>query len=147
MQGAAIKSPRQPAYNAADAIPSRLRIKVTSEHFHLTIEVTSAPDAHTIVLNGEADLLGTPKIEAALKDAYAADSELIVIDLRNLTFIDSSGLHALATGHELSRARGQELRIIPGPDNVQRLFELTGMSEVLPFWDPKLVRDSPSSAD
>lgn len=119
-------------------------MEVTSEHPYLTIEVTSTPDAHTIVLTGEVDLLGTPQIEAALKNAYAANAELIVIDLRNLTFIDSSGLHALATAHELSRARGQELRILPGPANVQRLFELTGMSEVLPFCDAKFARYSPS---
>lgn len=119
-------------------------MEVTSGHPYLTIEVMSAPEAHTIVLSGEVDLLGTPQIEAALKDAHDADAELIVIDLRNLTFIDSSGLHALATGHQLSRARGQELRIIPGPANVQRLFELTGMNEVLPFCDAKLARDLPN---
>jgi anti-sigma B factor antagonist len=131
-------------YNAADATTSKQKMEVTSKHPYLTIEVTSASDAHTIVLSGEVDLLGTPQIEAALKDAYDANPELIVIDLKNLTFIDSSGLHALVTGHELCRARGQELRIIPGPANVQRLFELTGMNEVLPFYDSKLDRDSPS---
>jgi anti-sigma B factor antagonist len=120
---------------------------VTSEHPYLTVEVTGPPDAHTIVLAGEADLLGAPKIDAALKAAAGSESELVVIDLRKLTFIDSSGLHALATGHELCRARGQELRIVPGPANVQRLFELTGMNEVLPFCDVELDEDSaPSDA-
>jgi anti-anti-sigma factor len=110
-------------------------VKVTGEHPYLTIDVTSAAKAQTIVLTGEADLLGAPKIEATLKDASADGSGLIVIDLRNLTFIDSSGLQALLTGHELCRARGHELRIVPGPENVQRLFELTGMNEALPFTD------------
>ena len=68
--------------------------------------------------------LGVPKIEAALNEASAGEPELIVIDLRSLTFIDSSGLQALVTGHELCQARGHELRIVPGPENVQRLFEL-----------------------
>lgn len=113
-------------------------VKATGTHPYLAIEITSAPDAHTIVLSGEIDLLGAPKIEAALKDV-PADSELIVIDLRGLTFIDSSGLHALATGQQLCLARGQELRIIPGPPNVQRLFEITGMNDVLPFCDAELV--------
>jgi anti-sigma B factor antagonist len=108
---------------------------LTSEHPYLTIDVTSAPKAQTIVLTGEADLLGAPKIEAALKDASAGEPGLIVIDLRNLTFIDSSGLQALLTGHAHCRARGHELRIVPGPENVQRLFELTGMNEALPFTD------------
>lgn len=108
---------------------------MTSEHPYLTIDMTRAPKAQTIVLTGEADLVGVPKIEAALKDACAGEPELIVVDLRSLTFIDSSGLHALLTGHELCRARGHELRIIPGPEKVQRLFELTGMDDALPFVD------------
>lgn len=108
---------------------------MTSKHPYLTIDVTSAAKAQTIVLTGEADLLGAPKIEKALKDASAGEPELIVIDLRSLTFIDSSGLQALIAGHEFCHARGHELRIVPGPENVQRLFELTGMDQVLPFTD------------
>jgi anti-anti-sigma factor len=123
-------------------------MKVTSEHDSLAIEVTSGSEAHTIALAGEADLLGSPKIEAALEEACSGESRLVVIDLRGLTFIDSSGLHTLITGHELCRARGQELRIIPGPANVQRLFELTGMKDVLPIAEDELLLDSepPSAA-
>jgi anti-sigma B factor antagonist len=122
-------------------------MKATSEHPHLTIEVTSTPEAHTIVLAGEVDLQGAPKVEAAFKDAFDGEPELIVVDLSNLTFIDSSGLHALVTGHELCRARGHALSIIPGSANVQRLFELTGMSEVLPLSEPEPVlhHNPPSS--
>lgn len=108
---------------------------MASENLYLTVEATSASDVQTIVLAGEADLLGAPQIEAALKDAAAGESQLVIVDLRELTFIDSSGLQALATGHELCRSRGHELRIVRGPANVQRLFDLTGMSEVLPFVD------------
>lgn len=108
---------------------------MTSAQPYLTIEVTSAPEARTVVLTGEADLLGAPKIEAALKDACAEKPGLVVIDLRNLTFIDSSGLHVLMTGHEHCVAQGHELRVIPGPANVQRLFEITGMEGILPFTD------------
>jgi anti-sigma B factor antagonist len=105
----------------------------------MSIEVTSAPEAHTIVLRGEADLLGSREIEAAFEDARDSSSECIVVDLRRLTFIDSSGLHALVSGHALCRARGQVLRVIPGPPSVQRLFEIAGMEDVLPFCDAELV--------
>lgn len=101
----------------------------------------SVRDAHTIVLTGEADLQGASKLEAALEDASGGEPALVVVDLRSLTFIDSSGLHALITGHQLCRARGHELRIIPGPANIQRLFELTGLSEALPFCDAELALD------
>lgn len=108
---------------------------MSSAHPYLTVEVTSTPKAQTIILAGEADLLGAPKIEAALKDACAEEPGLVVIDLRDLTFIDSSGLHVLMTGHEQCIAQGHEFRVIPGPANVQRLFEITGMDEILPFTD------------
>ncbi len=116
---------------------------MNSQHPYLTIEVTSTPDAHTIALNGEADLLGAPRIEAALADAVTGQAPRIVVDLRNLTFIDSSGLRALMGGHEQCLARGHELRIIPGPANVRRLFELSGMNEVLPFCDAELAVGAP----
>jgi anti-sigma B factor antagonist len=110
-------------------------MRVTSGPPHLTIDVTSGPQVQRIVLIGEADLLGAPKIEAALQGACAGEPGLVVVDLKRLTFIDSSGLHALLAGHELCCARGRELRVVPGPENVQRLFELTGMDRALPFID------------
>jgi anti-anti-sigma factor len=118
---------------------------VNSQHPCLTIEVANAPEAHAIVLIGEADLLGAPDIEVALADAATCEAQRIVIDLRNLTFIDSSGLRALMEGHEQCLARGHEMRIIPGPAHVQRLFELSGMNEVLPFCDAQLATDAPQS--
>lgn len=119
-------------------------MKVISEPPYLIIEVTSVSRAKTIVLTGEADLQGAPEIEAALQDASAGEPGLIVIDLRNLTFIDSSCLHALVRGHELCRAYGHELSVIPGPANIQRLFELTGMDEILPFCDAEPSLESSS---
>jgi anti-sigma B factor antagonist len=122
-------------------------VTVTSGNPYLTIAVTKAPDAYKIALNGEADLLGTPEIEAALQDAHADDSRLVVVDLSELTFIDSSGLHALVSGHELCRARGQELRVVPGPANIQRLFELAGLNEVLSFAGAPPSGDTPHGVD
>lgn len=119
---------------------------MNSQHPYLTVEVTSTPEAHTVLLSGEADLLGAPTIESALTDA-ANDAVRITLDLRNLTFIDSSGLRALMRGHEQCVARGVELQVIRGPENIQRLFELSGMNEILPFRAPELVSDVSPSDD
>jgi anti-sigma B factor antagonist len=115
---------------------------VNRKHPYLTIEMTRAAGTQTIVLTGEADLAGAPKVEETLIDACADEPALIVVDLRNLTFIDSSGLQALITGHERCRARGQEMRIIPAPARLQRLFELTGVNDILPFCDPEASENS-----
>jgi anti-sigma B factor antagonist len=119
---------------------------VTSEHPYLIIDVTGAPRAQTIALTGEADLLGAPSLEAAFAEVCTGEPGLIVLDLRNLTFIDSSGLHALVTGHQLCRVRGHELKVIPGPANIQRLFEITGMNDALPFSDPEPVCDNDATS-
>ncbi len=120
---------------------------MTSEHPYLTIQVTHSHMACTIALAGEADLLGAPRLQAAFTDACSGEPKLIVLDLKNLTFIDSSGLHALVAGHQLCRTHGHDLKIIPGPANVQRLFELTGMNDLLPFGDPQTVANEPSLSD
>ncbi|HEY2536357.1 MAG TPA: STAS domain-containing protein [Solirubrobacteraceae bacterium] len=121
-------------------------MKVTHLYPYLTIEVTSASEVCTIALAGEADLSEAPNIEAALADACAGEQERIVVDLRNLTFIDSSGLRALMGGHEQCVSLGHELRIIRGPANIQRVFELSGMDDVLPFCDAELA-SGPSPSD
>ncbi|HEY4810001.1 MAG TPA: STAS domain-containing protein [Solirubrobacteraceae bacterium] len=122
---------------------------MTSEHPYLTIKVTEAPGAQTIALTGEADLLGAPELEAVFANVCTGEPGLITLDLRNLTFIDSSGLHALVAGHQLCRTRGHELKVIPGPASVQRLFELTGMNDIFPFGDlePVPENDQPSSGE
>jgi anti-anti-sigma factor len=115
---------------------------MTNQHPYLNIEVTKLPDVRRIALIGEADLAGTPDLEAALNEACTSGSELTVLDLRELTFIDSSGLHALIKGSQMHRARGCELKIIPGPASLQRLFELTGMNDALSFCDAEPAFDN-----
>ncbi len=105
------------------------------------------PGAQTMALTGEADLLGAPRLEAAFAEVCTGEPGLVVLDLRNLTFIDSSGLRALVRGHQLCQMRAHELKVIPGPANVQRLFELTGMNKILPFEAPEPGLGEPPSSD
>ena len=55
------------------------------------------------------------------------------IDLRGLTFIDSSGIRALLLATRRSQRRAAKLSIIPGPPQVMRVFELLGLQEAFPF--------------
>jgi anti-anti-sigma factor len=101
------------------------------------IKVLVSSKLHTIILSGELDMAGSPELAAVISGISAHEKRIVVIDLSNLTFIDSSGLHALLRAHQDCRARGHELRVIPGPEKVHRLFEITGMNEALPFTDPE----------
>ena len=61
--------------------------------------------------------------------------EAVVVDLRGLTFIDSSGLRALLEGHEKIAERGVEVTFLRPPGRLMRVFEVTGADRLLPFDD------------
>ena len=89
-------------------------------------------ETHVIGLAGELDLGGAPRLEDELRRAEATDASSIVVDLQELEFIDSTGLRLLLMAAERSRDSGR-LTLIPGPPQVQRVFELTDLVARLPF--------------
>lgn len=56
---------------------------------------------------------------------------LVVVDLRQLTAIDSTGLHVLIEADARARRSGQRLVVVRGPAHIDRLFELVGLSDRL----------------
>ena len=88
---------------------------------------------HTFTLVGELDIAGAGALERSVRERLEASPARAVFDLRELVFIDSTGLRALVAAHDLCRERGCEVALIPGGRAVQRVFDLTGLAEVLPF--------------
>jgi anti-anti-sigma factor len=86
------------------------------------VDVVRRDGAIHVVLEGELDLAALPRVEAALPDP--APGELLVIDLRALTFMDSSGVHVLMSLDVASREQGWSLAVVRGPRDVQRVLEL-----------------------
>lgn len=92
-------------------------------------------DRIVIALKGELDLDGADRVTEELERAEASDAAQIVLDLSQLTFMDSSGVRLIVCANLRSRADGDRLRLIRGSPRVQRVFELTGVLDRLPF-DP-----------
>ena len=61
--------------------------------------------------------------------------EGVALDLSEVTFLDSTGIHALVALHERCQEQDVALRIVPGPRQVQRVFSLCGLLDSLPFVD------------
>lgn len=82
-----------------------------------------------VALRGELDLAAAPVAEAALAkaEATADGAGEIVIDLRELTFMDSTGLRLLVTADRRASAGGRALVVVRGPAEVQRVIEVTGL--------------------
>lgn len=84
-----------------------------------------------ISVSGELDALRAPELEAEIKDAKNGCTRL-VLDLTELTFIDSIGMSVLLTTKKLSQEGGFEFFVIPSEhDGVTRVFALTDTAKAL----------------
>jgi anti-anti-sigma factor len=85
-----------------------------------------------VVPVGELDLDTALELEAVL----ATQSGPVVVDLRELSFIDLAGLRLLLAADARSRQDGMHLRFIPGRI-VRRLFAVTGLPDRLTYVEPR----------
>jgi anti-sigma B factor antagonist len=97
------------------------------------ITLTRGPGRVTLALAGEMDMTTTPRLQKYLSTLAQTHQGAIVIDLRQLTFVDSTGIRALVAADRHARRDGWHLTILNGPPHVQRVFEISGLSDVLPF--------------
>ena len=101
-----------------------------SNHFDLKVERTAA--LTYVELFGELDLSCEDQFEKAVD---TVQSGRLVIDLRALTFIDSSGLRMLLRTWQRSHRDGFTLEIVGVRDQVARVFRITGLDDALPMAD------------
>src|SRR5690349_6612782 len=79
--------------------------------------------------HGDLDMSTAPVLEQALRDGIDRGQRMIVIDLRGLNFMDSTGLTLVSRFNNESRRDGFDLALIEGEQRVMRLFSLTGLGE------------------
>jgi anti-sigma B factor antagonist len=111
------------------------RVPMPAESRPPCFEIRSHADgaSRILVLSGELDMLVAPDLEHAVRGLCDEDAAELVLDLRNLTFMDSTGLRSTLAAYELCQESGYSFAVIPGPRQVHALFELTGLAERLPF--------------
>jgi anti-sigma B factor antagonist len=89
-----------------------------------------------IAIEGELDLATAPQLESEFERVgELAGVELVVVDLRNLAFLDSTGLEAIVKFEARSQAAGVELAIVRGPRAVERLFAVMQLDQKLRIVD------------
>jgi len=94
----------------------------------LTIERVRTGTSVALRLEGELDIATAPRLRSMLAEEQGAGAELIVVDLERVTFMDSSGLHALIDGHRRDDGR---LRIALGPA-AAAIIEICDLRGTLP---------------
>jgi anti-anti-sigma factor len=87
---------------------------------------SGGPDAAWVHLAGELDIATTPQLARAL---HALRARLVVLDLRELAFMDSCGVHAIVDASIRARDVGRRILLLAGPPAVDRVFTLTESSD------------------
>jgi anti-sigma B factor antagonist len=106
------------------------------------VDVRSENGAPLLSVKGELDLASSPALEEEVERAVADAAPLIIIDLRELEFMDSTGLSVLIRAHQRTQERGHRLAIVNGSRQVRRLLSLTGVAERLTIVDrPEQLQD------
>jgi anti-anti-sigma factor len=102
------------------------------EEPQLRIDERHEADRVTLALTGELDMASAELLEQALESAELQRTPMILLDLQQIDFIDSTGLRSVLVALERCRERDQEFAITPGSQQVQRLLSVTGLGEHLP---------------
>jgi len=111
----------------------------------LAVETRWDEDDATLVLTGELDLSTAPEVDQALADAEEKQPARMVIDLRQLVFMDSTGLRVVLAADGRARRDGRRLEVVPGPPQVHRVFRIALLDKRIAFVDPPdASEESPS---
>ena len=102
---------------------------------NLTLETSVDGRAVVIALRGELDLAGAATLEQELGRLEDEIDGVVVLDLRGVEFMDSSGLRVIAVSSQRAQALGRRFALVPGSEQVMRVFDITRMRERLDFVD------------
>ena len=100
----------------------------------LTYETERTDGVATVRIHGDLDMSGTLRLEQELTRLVEQERvKALTLDLTGVTFIDSTGLGMVINTDQAARQEGFALRLVPGPREVHRVFEMVGLADVLPF--------------
>ena len=99
-------------------------------------------DTCAVKLAGELDVYSAPRLKDAMASAIDSGCVNVVIDLCDVTFIDSSGLGVIVGGLQKVRLLDGSMRIVCDNDSVLKIFKLTGLDKVFAIYsDMSRARD------
>jgi anti-sigma B factor antagonist len=100
------------------------------------VEARTVEDVQVVSIRGEVDLSNATEVRDAIGQVASADVTVIVVDLSETGYLDSSGIAMLFRLAERLGHRRQELRLVVPPDSPLRAaLELTNLPQTIPVQD------------
>ena len=83
-----------------------------------------------VTVTGEVDVETAPRLRKALISAGDVPAPMVVVDLREVTFLDSTGLGVLVAGLKRARENGGDLRLVATSSHILRMLAITRLDSV-----------------
>lgn len=103
--------------------------------FELAVE--TGDERVTFIPRGELDLATAPEVEDKVLSALRDGDAEVVLDLRELTFMDSTGVRTIVAAHQVAEEGGRRLCVVrpPRESAVSRVIEISGIDDALGLVD------------
>ena len=102
---------------------------------HISLEAIATDGTARVALSGELDISGVGEVDRHLAAAELENPPIILLDLRALSFIDSTGLRLVLGADERARRAGRRLVVVRGPESVDRVFRVALLDRRLDIVD------------
>lgn len=99
----------------------------------MQIATTPGSDRYLITVTGEVDLATSPELDTAIIAAIDAAAASVVIDLSDVSFMDSSGLGVIVRALKRCREAENDLDLVITNERVLKVFGITGLDQVIPI--------------
>ena len=102
----------------------------------MELKLSTSRDGEVCVVTvaGEVDVYTSPSLKIALADAAGDGCRIVIADLADVPFIDSSGLGVLVGALRRMREAGGEMRLVSERDAVVKILRITGLDRVFPLY-------------
>lgn len=94
------------------------------------VETGPAGDVSVVEVAGEIDVYTAPKLREKLLEIVDAGQYHVVVDIRGVEFLDSTGLGVLVGGLKRVRQHDGSLRLVCTQERILKIFRITGLTKV-----------------
>ena len=92
-------------------------------------------DVTVVAASGEVDVFTAPGLDAELAAQLADGNPRLVVDLSDVSFLDSTGLGVLVKGLKGAREGGGYVRLVVTAERIRKIFDITGLDASMPLFD------------
>jgi anti-anti-sigma factor len=111
--------------------PEVIEVPVPTVEEQLGVEVSRSNGCVRVSVTGELDLLTAEPLTARLREVEAEDAPTLELDIRDLSFLDSTGIALLFATNRRAREAGRRLVLLKGPGPIERVLALAHVEDVI----------------